>query len=154
MRKLAVLLLLLACSACEEELDPPEITGAIRALWVGARSTEDDPRSFDLQLFNTGEDVLIIEKFKVRGDQNCAFEIPGPDITEISKDDSAFIRGWYDPWRIAVDQISIEITSNADNLPLFIVPICGEGIAEEADPKSYEPMTCNIPPPGQPDCEE
>ncbi|MCP4676362.1 MAG: hypothetical protein GY854_12795 [Deltaproteobacteria bacterium] len=154
MKKLAILIVLFACSACEEELDPPEITGAIRALWVGARSVEDDSRSFDLQLNNMGEEVLIIESIKMRGDQNCAFEIKGPDTTELGENDAAFIRGWYHPESIAVDQIVIEITSNADNMPLFIVPICGQGIAPEDDPKSYEPMTCNIPPPDQPDCTE
>ncbi len=153
MRKLAVLLILLACLACEEDLTPPEITGAARVLWLGDFALDAEPEPFDLSIYNTGEETLKIEKLEVRGDQYCSFTISQPDLTELGENDVAFIRGWYDPERVASDQIAIEITSNAVNLPLFIIPICGLGKTPE-DTTDYEPMTCNIPPPSQPDCEE
>ena len=150
---LSLLIFSLGFCGCTEELDPPEIWIDISPVNVGARSIDlaVEPRRFDLQLTNRGEEVLVIDSIAIKGDQNCAFEFIGPDINELAQDERAFIRGWYGPTIAADDQIALEINSNCVVFPTLVVPVCGRGVppgTEDAGP----PLVCNVPPPDQPDC--
>ena len=93
------LIAVIAGVACDDDLLPPEIWIDISPVYVGKWSTAEDagPNDFDLQLTNRGEDTLKIEQLLIKGDENCAFKFKGPDINELNENESAFIRGWYQP---------------------------------------------------------
>ncbi len=143
---------LLAMLACEEEKTPPEIWIDISPVNVGVRSTSPDAGSlhFDLQITNRGDELLVIDSLESHGDQNCHFTFDGPDKTELGDEESAFIRGWYQPVIPAGDQMALLIHSNASNVDPLVVPICGRGL-NEGDPFRKPPM-CVVPPDDQPDC--
>ena len=144
-----ILALLPACQG--EESTPPEIVVDVNPVYVGIRSiTADEPIGFDLQIYNRGSETLKLNMLEVRGDQNCAFTFQGPDIEQLVKDQSAFVRGWYKPTVVAVDQIALYIRSNAPRSPL-IVPVCGRGVLDGTT-DAVEPPKCVIPPDSQPDC--
>ena len=143
--------LVISCLACEEDASEPEIWLDISPVYVGIRSLDAGPYHFDLQFTNRGQSVLEISGYEVRGDRNCAFSFEGPDISEVGKDESAFIRGWYEPVVAAEDQIALMLNSNCHINPRLIVPICGRGVLPgtlDAGP----PPACNVPPSDQPDC--
>lgn len=144
----AVALVGLGCSPATE----PEITIDVSPVFVGDRLVDEaaPPFEFDLQLGNDGEKNLVIESAELRHDQNCAFDMVGPDITELVPGDAAFIQASYLPTVVAEDQIILVITSNAENFPEFIVPICGRGVATLDD--TLPPLACEVPPDSQPDC--
>lgn len=152
MRRLILLLGLLPLLACEEGNIPAEIWIDISPVNVGVRSTSPDAGSlhFDLQITNRGDEILAIERLESSGDQNCHFTFDGPDKSDLGKEESAFIRGWYQPVIPAGDQIALLVYSNADNVNPLVVPICGRGI-NEGDPFRKAPL-CIVPPEEQEDC--
>jgi hypothetical protein len=154
MKRIASLLALLLCIGCVEELSPPEIMIDISPVNVGIReiSPDTDLYHFDLQLYNLGDKELRIDSVDYRGDQFCSFTFEGPDVWEMGKNESAFIRGWYDPVAPGEDHISMEIVSNADNYPLFVVPICGKAVP--AGTTEAEFPVCQIPPAEPANCED
>jgi len=146
---LATLPLVVACTST-----PPEIMIDISPVNVGIRSIDPelDPLHFDLQLTNRGDKTLSIESVTFRGDTNCAFTFDGPDYFDLGYEDTAFIRGWYQPTVAGEDQLAMEVVSNAENYPTLVVPICGKGV--EPGTTDVEPATCEVPPEDQADCEE
>jgi len=150
--RMGVALILLACVGCTGT--PPQISIDVSPVNVGIRSIDPElePRHFDLQFTNRGEQTLIIESVTWRGDQNCAFDFEGPDVTELGEDDAAFVRGYYKPTVAAEDQIAMEVVSNSEEHSTLIVPICGKGV--EPGTTDAEPPVCQVPPGDQPDCEE
>ena len=132
---------------------PPEIGIDISPVNVGIRSTDPDlpPLHFDLQLYNRGEEVLVISSLEVRGDENCAFAFEGPDRSELGYGESAFIRGWYQPMVAAEDHIALYITSNSHVDPVLVVPVCGKGVPPGTE-EATDPV-CVVPAADQPDCE-
>lgn len=148
-----VLWALLVAAGCEEgEILPPTIMVDVSPVNVGVRWVAEDvnPIHFDLQLYNTGDETLILESVDYRGDTNCAFTFEGPDTLELIGQESAFIRGWYNPTVVDNDRIAMEVLSNADNYPEMVVPICGRGVPEGTT--FARPAFCDIPPEDQPDC--
>jgi hypothetical protein len=150
--KVAVSMLLLACAGCTST--PPQISIDVSPVNVGIRSIDPDlePRHFDLQFTNRGEQTLIIESVTWRADENCAFDFEGPDVAELGEDDAAFVRGQYQPTVAAEDQIAMEVVSNSEEYSTLIVPICGLGV--EPGTVDAEPVVCQVPPDDQPDCME
>jgi hypothetical protein len=155
MKRFVLFLLLFGCAACEEDLSPPEIWIDISPVYVGIHeiNPESEPYHFDLRFTNRGEEALEIESARIRGDQYCAFEFQGPDILELGEDESAFMRGWYNPAVAADDQIALELYSNAVNYPMLVVPVCGRGVLPGTQDAGPAP-SCNVPPTSQPDCPE
>ena len=153
MMKCVVVALLLGCLACEESLSPPEIMIDISPVYVGIRSISPDigPLHFDLRLTNRGEQVLEIDSVIERGDQHCAFEFEGPDVNQLGQGESAFVRGWYRPQVVGEDQIALEIGSNSHIYSPLIVPVCGRGVEPDTEEEVAD-ISCNVPPPDQPDC--
>ena len=162
-----IALLFVACGEREDgDLDPPQISVDVSPLWVGDRSIAEEapPKEFNLQIRNTGEQTLTISNVRLRADQNCAFRWEGPDITEIKADDSAFIRGWYEPTVRGEDNVALVIESNSDTLATLVVPICGRGLLqEEIDQQNDEDTEggtssdipiCDVPPDDLEDCDE
>lgn len=131
---------------------PAEIGIDLSPVYVGIRSTnaELDPYQWDMQIYNRGEELLEIEDVTFRGDQNCAFDFEGPDLWTLGQEEAAFVRGYYKPTVAAEDHIAMEITSNAENYPVFVVPICG--LAVEPGTEDAEDIVCEVPPADQPDC--
>jgi len=150
--KAALSMLVVACAACTAT--PPQISVDVSPVNVGVRSIDPDldPRHFDLQFTNRGEQTLIIESVTWRGDQNCAFDFEGPDVSELGEDDAAFLRGFYKPTVVGEDQIAMEVVSNSEEHATLIVPICGKGV--EPGTVDAEPPVCQVPPDDQPDCPE
>ena len=154
MRRFALALLFVACAACEEEPTPPTIGIDVSPVNLGVHLVDLDagPYTFNLQLYNSGEEKLVIDSVVYRGDTNCAFSFEGPDLLEMGENEASFVRGYYDPTIPAVDQIAMEVASNASNFPMLIVPICAravpDGVADAGAPE------CEVPPLGQADCEE
>ena len=147
----ATLSLVLLIAGCETT--PPEISIDISPVNCGIRSTDPDldPYEFNLQLINLGEQTLVIEDVVYRGDQNCSFNFEGPDVTELGFEETAFIRGFWAPTVEGEDQIAMEeVSSNAENHPLLVVPICGLGVAPGTE--DAEPIECQVPPEDQREC--
>jgi hypothetical protein len=143
----------LVFSGCEAELDPPEITVDLSPVYMGVRMVDPsaEPLVFNLMISNRGEEELKIESLTKVGDQNCAFEVKGPDLMTLGEDESSFVNVRYQPIAVATDQVALEIKSNAHEYPLLIVPICG--VAVQSDPEPADEInSCNIPPPDQPGC--
>lgn len=147
MRIITVALLLLACIACEEGFREPNITINRSPVWVGIHAIGSSYH-VDLQIENTGEKILKVERLEVKGDQRCAFEFKGPDIRELGEGEAGFIRATYKPQIEGYDNVALHVISNAEELPDFVVPVCGYG---GSDPGGALPM-CSAPPPEQPDC--
>jgi hypothetical protein len=154
MRRIVAAFALLACAGCEDELTGPEIFIDISPVNLGVHAVAPDAGAydFDLQLTNRGDRKLVLSSVDYRGDQNCAFTFQGPDLWEMGKDESAFIRGFYEPAIAGEDQIAMEVVSNADNFPNLIVPICA--LAVPAGTQDAGPPVCEVPLASQPDCEE
>ncbi len=150
---LSLALTLGATPACDAP-SPPEIGIDISPVNVGIRSTDPDlpPLHFDLQLFNRGEEVLVISGLEVHGDENCAFSFEGPDRSQLGYGESAFIRGWYQPTVVAEDHIALYITSNSVVNPVLVVPVWGKWVPPGTEEAS-EPV-CVVPGEDQGDCEE
>jgi len=147
------MLLLVACVGCGDEMEPPKIEIDVSPVNLGIHSTSPDagPYHFDLQLYNRGEETLVLESVDYRGDQNCAFTFEGPDVWEMGENQSSFVRGWYEPVLEGEDQIAMEVISNAVNYPTLVVSICG--LAVPPGTEDAEMPVCKVPPSDQPDCE-
>lgn len=144
----------LAClAACTEELRDPEIWIDISPVYVGMRSIDPQvgPVHFDLQLTNRGDKELRINRYEVHGDQHCAFTFQGPDRQALQREESAFIRGWYQPLVAADDRIALSIYSNDLTHNPLIVPVCGRGVPPGTT-DGGTPPACVVPPATQPDC--
>ncbi|MBW2256180.1 MAG: hypothetical protein JRI25_16510 [Deltaproteobacteria bacterium] len=135
--KAALSMLVVACAACTAT--PPQISVDVSPVNVGVRSIDPDldPRHFDLQFTNRGEQT---------------FDFEGPDVSELGEDDAAFMRGFYKPTVVGEDQIAMEVVSNSEAYPTLVVPICGKGVAPGT--VDAEPPVCQVPPDDQPDCAE
>lgn len=140
----------LGCS--EEGTSGPEILIDVSPVNLGVVAVDADAEHFDLQLTNRGDSTLLIDGWSLRGDQHCALEMTGPDVSEVSPGGSAFLRGWYGPSVVAEDQIELLITSNAVDYPELVVPVCGRGV-DPAD-EDAEPPECELPDVDQLDCDE
>ena len=169
---LASLLLVSHCG--DETLEPPQIAVELTVIQLGERSIAEDapPREFDLLILNKGEDDLVISSAVLKGDQNCAFEMEGPDKNELGEDGSAFIKITYKPTVRAPDNVNLIIKSNSEKKGTLKIPICGEGkYAEEIAPEDTDSSSdteevadettdeddvdiCDYAPADQPDCEE
>lgn len=164
--------LLLVTHCGDETLEAPQIAVDLTVVQLGDRSIAEDapPKEFNLLIQNKGEDDLIISSAVLKGDQNCAFELEGPDKKTLGEDGSAFIRITYKPTVRAVDNVNLIIKSNSEEKGTLKIPICGEGklpeeiVSEDTDSSSdteeeTEDVTdddldiCDYAPDDQPDCE-
>lgn len=140
------LIAMAACSDGDSESTPPSIHVDVNVMNLAVRTTNPDlePLHFDLQIYNRGDEVLVIENVRDHGDDNDAFTISGPDITELQKNESAFIRGWYSPSVVGDDTINLEIRSNDPCRTLLTVPVCGRAVAPGTT-DVIEPPSCEAP---------
>ncbi len=129
-----------ALIGCAEE--PPEIWIDRSPIELGVVRT-GETRDFSLQLANQGGGVLEIEPFGLRGDDDCAFELAGPDETSLSGALQGFITGTFAPARDGVHQVALYLSSNAETYPQLIVPICAV-VGDEATEAELE--ACEEPP--------
>jgi hypothetical protein len=152
--------------ACEQQtITPAQIGVDISPVYVGMRSTNPSigPIHFDLQVYNTGDQVLTISSVTARGDQHCAFifegtadcadpcRTPSPDRVTLGKNEAAFIRGYYQPTVAADDFIALDVASNSQRDSTLIIPICGRGVAPGTT-DAGDPPTCINPPSTQANC--
>ena len=111
--------------------DAPEICPSLSPIRFCARYVQTD-NVFNVLLLNKGERPLTINSIKVRGDTRCAFKNPqfSPEIGEkaIEPNDAMVVRFRYNPPAAGEDHIAIEMTSDADNLPSLLIPVCGKGV--------------------------
>jgi hypothetical protein len=146
------LALMITCFGCEEDPDPPEIWSDIPVVYVGARSIAPEIGAFEfnIRLGNAGDEMLIIESLTVKGDQNCSFVFEGPSNLKIGPTTASYVKGEYKPTVAGEDHVAIIITSNSVKNGVATIPVCGIGV----NPGAEEPdaISCNVPPPDQPDC--
>ena len=150
-----VLLIFLAgLVGCAEDLTPPEIWIDYSPINLGVVGLDELDGSVELhvQLTNRGDDLLVIDGVTLRADTRCSMSFNGPDLTELPNEESAFIQLSYSPTEEGDDHLSLEISSNADNYPLLVVPICSRVVSSVSD--SDEAMSCTEPAADQADCAE
>ena len=168
-RSLWLLASLLLVHCGDDTLTPPQITVDLNVGQFGERSIAEEAPSkeFNILVQNKGEETLKISSAKLHGDQNCAFEIEGPDKKELGEDGSAFIRVSYKPTLIAKDNVNLIIKSNSEKKSTLRIPICGEGkrpediVTSDGDTDAEEGAAaadddleiCDPAPDDQPDCE-
>ena len=135
--------------ACAD--NPPEIWLDRSPIDLG-RVAVDSSMDFALQLANDGGGTLVIEPFGLRGDDDCAFFLEGPDQTELAGPAQGFIRGTFSPSRPGPHQVAIYLSSNAATLPALIVPICA--VADDGS-GDFDDVTvaCEEPPPDAENCQ-
>ena len=151
MKRLMGFLLLAACSG-EEASGPAQITVDWSPVTLGVVGLpQKDEFHFDMQFTNIGGELLTLESVTVKGDYRCSFEFDGPDVTEVATTESMFIRGYYAPPSEGVDQISIEVRSNAKDYPDFVVSICGAAVPTGEVKGTDEPV-CQGPDPSAANC--
>lgn len=139
-RALGMALVLWACSE-----DEPEIWIDRSPLELGVVKPGES-LDFGLQLANDGGGTLVVEPFALRGDDDCAFTLEGPDVSELAGPTQGFIRGTFAPTREGHHEVALYLTSNAETWPRLIVPVCatvGEVASDEA---------CEEPPPEAANC--
>lgn len=122
---------------------PPEIWLDRSPIELG-RVNVGDTMDFALQLANDGGGTLVVQPFALRGDDDCAFFLEGPDETELAGPVQGFIRGTFSPSRAGAHQVALYLDSNAATLPAVIVPICaiaddGSGDYDDATATCEEP---------------
>ena len=135
-------------------MSPPEITIDVSPVSLGERSIASDAEAlrFDLQLLNLGDEELVINEVRLRGDGGCAFTLSDPDQWSLYRGESSFVRGWYQPTTAGEDHVALEVESNAANFPLLVVPVCGRGVAEVGEQGA--PVECLVPEETAADCGE
>ncbi|MEM6926551.1 MAG: hypothetical protein AAF602_06470 [Myxococcota bacterium] len=144
MRLVPLAILLGACAEM-----PPEIWLDRSPIELGV-VTVDTTVSFGLQLSNQGGGILEVEPFALRGDDDCAFFLEGPDLTELAGPSQGFIRGTFSPSRTGLHEIAIYLNSNAETLPNLIVPICA--MVDDGSGTSEPPEMCEEPGPEAMNC--
>jgi hypothetical protein len=86
-----------------------------------------------------GTKKLTINKVRLVGDERCSFKEPEIEKLEISADrksNSASIRVVYQPKTIGPeDHAALQVVSDAQNFPKFVIPICGRTAAKYAPGK-------------------
>jgi hypothetical protein len=110
--------------------DAPEACPDLSPVRFCAREAGSD-NVVNLKVLNRGNKPLTVNSVKVRGDTRCAFKMPqySPALgTAVEGGDSLIFQFQYDPPSPGDDHIAIEVTTNADNLPLIVIPVCGHGV--------------------------
>jgi hypothetical protein len=85
-------------------------------------------------------ETLKISKVSITGDPRCSFEyVEKRDLerSTLVPGESAVLRVLYKPAAIGVDHAHLRVSSNAENFPTLILPICGRadrGAAPDAGP--------------------
>ncbi len=152
-----VWILVIGCDAAEG-LDPPQIKVVRKQIHLGQWAVgSEEPYRFDIQLRNTGQERLVIKNARIRADQNCAFDIEGPDVKEVVRNQAAFVRVWYDPQARGFDQVLLQVNSNSEKNGTLEVPICAEAVLPEEMSDAGvddDPEVCTRPPRDQPGCNQ
>ena len=154
MRPIALVLVLVALSGCDEGLKPPKIWIDLSPVNLGIHEIDPDagPYDFNLMLSNRGEEKLVIQSVVYRGDQNCSLTFEGPDLWELGEEEAAFIQGHYLPTVPGEDQVAMTVYSNSKSNAELVVPICGKAVPAGTEDPGEQPV-CQVPPVDQPDCE-
>jgi hypothetical protein len=152
MTRIVLAIAMLLCCGCGEELAAPEIEPDVSPMNLGIHVIDPEAPvyQFNLQLTNIGEQKLVIDSVSYRGDQNCSFTFEGPDIFHLKANESAFVRGWYEPTIPAEDQIALIVISNAKTHGELVIPVCALAVTPETT--DAEVPVCQVPPETQPDC--
>ncbi len=132
--------------ACAE--DPPEIWLDRSPVELGVVAPGEEV-DFSLQIANDGGGTLQIDPFALRGDDDCAFWLEGPDVDQLSGSMQGFVQGTFRPTREGLHQVALYLTSNAETLPSLTVPICAL-VAKGAKPGDVP--VCEEPPEDAPNC--
>lgn len=113
---------------------------------------------FDLIVMNLGGGTLQITAVEVRGDVNCSIQ-EGPEFDDLhplpvslTRTDQAFLRWTYLPGGTrngeqggdVTDQISIALTSNSSESPLYEVSSCGRIVAPGVDAATAPREFCDL----------
>lgn len=153
-RFLFLLVFLLGTSCEEEQFSPAEINFDLQPLYAWTRISNDKPYAFDIQIFNSGDEQLVLElPIEVVGDSRCSFSFSGPTKTKLGRNESAFVRGFYQPEKTGEDHILLRFKSNSETFPVFDFYVCGLGIKGD-DPEPTQNLECKKPEPNQSDCSE
>lgn len=130
----------LGLCACAE--DTPEIWVDRSPIELGVVRPGEEV-SFSLQIRNAGGGTLEVAPFSLRGDDDCAFALQGPDVAELSGPMQGFVQGSFVPTREGVHQVALYLSSNAEALPNITVPICAlvDAEADESTEACVEPAT-------------
>lgn len=127
------------------EAGPPEIWIDPPVVQLGVVSP-GEAVDFSLQLLNVGGGTLEVQPFSLRGDDDCAIWLEGPDETSLTSSMQGFVMGTFDPTRDGAHQAALYFSSNAENYPNVIVPICamvGEGAEVVCEEPAPEAANCS-----------
>ena len=158
----ALPMVLWGCGGDEND-EPPQILAhqnpvAFQNFAVGAPAQQ-----FQVILMNDGGGTLDITDVQVRGDANCALN-PAPALdsplpVSLTNTEQAFLNMTYIPGGTAngvvgtKDQISIAISSNSAEYPLFEISVCGCVIDHEPTQEDPgPPCDCNLLEVGDANC--
>lgn len=136
-----VLAILTGCNGEDAGKGPASITVGLSPVNYGVVEVGGQTLYHDMQLTNTGGDLLTIESIYLHGDHRCSFDFEGPDSVEIPGTQSTFLRLWYVPEEAGEDQVTVEIVSNADNFASFEVGLCGLAV-DKGQGEGTEPTEC------------
>ncbi|MEO0601672.1 MAG: hypothetical protein AAF211_09555 [Myxococcota bacterium] len=136
----------LGLAACADPM--PEIWIDRSPIELGAIAP-GDAVDFGLQIANDGDGTLELQPFALRGDDDCAFWLEGPDEMALTGPMQSFIRGRFAPRREGLHQVALYLSSNAVTLPTLIVPICA---VVGADVTVEELVVCEEPPTDAANC--
>lgn len=91
--------------------------------------------SFALTNCTTGNDKLIINTVELTGDERCSFifnKSTDVEALEIPAGETRSIQAVYKPKALGEDHVHLRITTNAQNFPDLVLPICGRANPESS----------------------
>lgn len=109
----------------------PQIATDQTGWWMPRWLIDDIGTNLSFPIFNysTGRQDLVVSKVEFTGDKRCSFTYDhknGMDKTVIEPGkDGAFLLALYKPTKPGEDHGHIRIHSNAQNFPVFVIPVCG-----------------------------
>ena len=139
------------CGGGEDD-KPPQILPHLNPVAFQNFNPGSAAEQFEVIFQNDGGGTLVITDVEVRGDVNCALN-PAPELdsalpVSLTHSDQAFLQMTYIPGGIhndavgTKDQISIALTSNSAEFPLFEISVCG--CIVDGDTQQAPPCECNL----------
>lgn len=90
-----------------------------------------EPNTFTLTNCSTGREKLTITKVEVAGDSRCMYTFSqATDVQPVvaGPGEQISVRALYKPTALGEDHAAFRIYTNAKNLPVLVLPMCGKGI--------------------------
>ncbi|MBI4815073.1 MAG: hypothetical protein HY791_02370 [Deltaproteobacteria bacterium] len=125
--------------------DKPQICPDLSPVrFCNRLAAAERPASIGLLLSNRGAAPMKIQKVEVLGNERCSFNVRAEPAVgaSVNPDDALVVQVQYNPATPGADHVALKVTTDSENFPTLVLPMCGRGVARPEEAGAGQCLEC------------